>query len=80
LANAARKLNSIVTSNVVKATDDLTELEKDIVAWKMSPERAEQIKGSLYYEGHHDILYKKRTAIGKGGKEVELTNLEPQGY
>jgi len=74
-ANAARKLNSIVTSNVVKATDDLSELEKDIVAWKMSPERAEQIKGSLYYEGHHDILYKKRTAIGKGGKEVELTNL-----
>lgn len=75
LANATRKLNSFITSNVVRNTEELSELEKDIALWKMSPERAEQINGEMYYKGYHDILHKKRMAIGRNGKEVELKNL-----
>lgn len=50
-------------------------LETEIKRWKNSPRRIEQIKGEKYYEGYHDILNKKRVAIGKDGQTVELKNL-----
>ena len=56
----------------------LTETEffaREIVAWKNSPERIEQMKGDAYYNGRHDILDRKRTAIGKNGALVEVANL-----
>lgn len=34
-----------------------------------------QIKGRLYYEGEHDILYRKRMMIGKDGKLEAVENL-----
>lgn len=43
--------------------------------WKTSPRRRMQIKGSDYYEGRHDILNRRRTAIGRDGKTVEVENL-----
>lgn len=50
-------------------------LEREILRWKSSPQRVMQIKGSLYYDGEHDILHRKRTVIGEGGELTEVTNL-----
>ncbi|MDE7299554.1 MAG: phage portal protein [Lachnospiraceae bacterium] len=50
-------------------------LEKELARWKNGPQRAMQIKGSLYYEGEHDILRRKRTVIGEDGKLTEVENL-----
>ena len=56
----------------------LTELEffaREIVAWEKSDERREQMTGDRYYSGEHDILTRKRTAIGPDGKLMVLENL-----
>lgn len=50
-------------------------LEKEITAWKNSPQRIMQIKGFLYYEGEHDILKRKRTMIGEDGELQVVYNL-----
>lgn len=49
--------------------------ENEIARWKTSPERAEQLAGERYYDGFHDILKKKRTAIGADGSLEEVKNL-----
>ena len=49
--------------------------EREIRTWKYSPERLLQIKGFRYFEGGHDILYRKRTVIGEGGELQEVENL-----
>lgn len=54
---------------------DIEFLEQSIMRWKGSPERAMQIKGHLYYDNEHDILTRKRTTIGEGGKLLEIENL-----
>jgi len=73
--NAARKLNDYVTKNVSEGVDDKSFLETEIANWKASPKRKEAIDGFLYYEGYHDILYKKRMAIGRNGELEEVQNL-----
>lgn len=51
-------------------------LEYKINSWKGSPERKSQIDGERYYRGLHDILKRKREAIGgNNGELVELKNL-----
>ncbi|MBD5145045.1 MAG: phage portal protein [Ruminococcus sp.] len=50
-------------------------LEEEIRKWKNSPQRMMQIKGHLYYEGEHDILFRKRTVIGENGNLEEVENL-----
>ena len=35
----------------------------ELQRWLISPERMMQIKGHLYYEGEHDILFRKREMI-----------------
>ncbi len=50
-------------------------LESEISSWKVSPARALQIKGTLYYRGDHDILRRRRTVIGEKGVPEEVTNL-----
>lgn len=50
-------------------------LEKEIAAWKNSPQRIMQIKGFLYYDDEHDILKRKRTMIGADGKLEVVENL-----
>ena len=49
--------------------------EKRIVDWLFSKDRLEQIAGDKYYKGIHDILFRKRTAIGNDGKLIEVDNL-----
>lgn len=72
---AARKLNSLVAKKTSDGINDLSFLELEIRQWKASPQRKEVIDGFLYYDGYHDILNKKRLAIGRGGELVEVTNL-----
>ena len=49
--------------------------EKRIIDWLFSKDRLEQITGDKYYKGIHDILFRKRTAIGNDGKLIEVDNL-----
>jgi SPP1 family phage portal protein len=50
-------------------------LEKEIAAWKATEKRKWQIDGERYYNYDHDILKRKRKAIGKDGKLTEVKNL-----
>lgn len=50
-------------------------LEKEIARWKYSPQRIMQIKGYLYYDNEHDILARRRTMIGDGGKLQVVENV-----
>lgn len=73
---ALRRISGFVTPQIVNETEQNKRfLEAEIRAWKYSPERKEQIDGFAYYEGYHDILKKKRTAIGRNGELVEVANL-----
>ena len=49
--------------------------EKRIVDWLFSKHRLEQITGDKYYKGIHDILFRKRTAIGANGELIQVDNL-----
>ena len=54
---------------------DLSEVE-NIIMWHFGSERYKKmLDGNNYYAGNHDILKRKRTAIGDDGKLVELDNL-----
>ena len=50
-------------------------LETRITQWLNSPDRRCQLDGERYYEGKHDILSKKRMALGKDGKLEEVKNV-----
>jgi len=69
------KMEQIIRQGAEQAMSDKAFLELEISKWKMSKERVEQIAGEKYYEGYHDILWKKRMAIGKGGELEEITNV-----
>lgn len=62
----------------LKAGKPMTELEfyaAELAAWEHSSERREMLDGWRYYSGYHDILQRKRTAIGPDGNLVEVDNL-----
>lgn len=59
----------------MKIFTDLDFFAREIAEWKNSKERAMQIKGFLYYDSEHDILHRKRLAIGEKGETVEIDNL-----
>ena len=50
-------------------------LELEILRWKGDPKRIMMLEGERYYNGDHDILSRKRTVIGKGGKLEEIENV-----
>ncbi len=61
--------------NVQIMNNELRVLETEIEAWISSPWRMMQLKGSLYYNNEHDIIKRKRMAIGENGELMEITNL-----
>ncbi len=63
----------MISITITKA--DLDFFSREIQEWKYSPERCMQIKGFLYYDSDHDILRRKRTAIGGNGESCEVLNL-----
>lgn len=62
----------------LRAGKPMTELQffaKELDAWEHSSERKEMLDGDRYYSGDHDILRRKRTAIGPDGKLISVDNL-----
>ncbi len=47
----------------------------EIISWQGGEIRAKMLLGKEYYEGNHDILKRKRTAIGRDGNVEEVKNL-----
>ena len=54
---------------------DLQFYAAELREWLDSSERREMLDGERYYMGEHDILTRKRTAIGSDGKLVAIDNL-----
>lgn len=50
-------------------------IEREIRDFKASRIRKEMLDGERYFDGAHDILHKKRTMIGEGGKIHTVDNL-----
>ena len=69
------KISNMVWQGAAGRMTDKEFLEKEISAWKASPQRIMQIKGHLYYENDHDILRHKRMVIGENGDLKEVRNL-----
>ena len=69
------RLSNIMLFGLNSNMSDKQFLEQTIMRWKGSPERMMQIKGQLYYQNEHDILSRKRTIIGEGGKLQVVENL-----
>ena len=65
----------IIAANNYHKLSDHNYLETCITRWLSSPERRMQIDGERYYEGHHDILKKRRTTLGEDGELVEIKYL-----
>ena len=73
--NLTAKISNLIVQGASKRMSDKEFLEEEIRKWKNSPQRMMQIKGHLYYEGEHDILFRKRTVIGENGNLEEVENL-----
>lgn len=73
--NLTARISNLIITGRANGMSDIQLLQKEIARWKNSPRRVEQIKGHLYYEGEHDILFRKRTMIGEGGELQEVDNL-----
>lgn len=69
------KVSNLILQGARSRMSDKEFLEKEIALWKNSPQRIMQIKGHLYYDNEHDILTRKRTMIGEGGKLQPVDNL-----
>ena len=69
------RVNRLVEEGAGRGLTERAFFAREIVAWKHSEERMEQVKGDAYYSGQHDILHRKRTAIGRDGQLLEVHNL-----
>lgn len=75
LRKGVAKLNNILNKPLKQSANNLKYIEYEINKWKTSNSRKEQLQGDRYYKGEHDILRRKRTVIGEGGKLTEVENL-----
>jgi len=50
-------------------------IRNEVDLWLRSTERRWMLTGQRYYVGDHDILQRKRMAIGENGELVDVTNL-----
>lgn len=73
LRNETAWLNHIITQNA--GLTDKQFFEREIIEWKNSQRRKHMILGERYYQGIHDILTRKREAIGADGALTEVINL-----
>lgn len=69
------KWKALIAQGARSRMSDQEFLEKEIARWKNSPQRIMQIKGHLYYDNEHDILSRRRTMIGEGGRLQVVKNL-----
>ena len=68
-------INNIIQEGAAARITDERFIELEIQRFKASRRRKEMIDGERYYEGNHDILRRKRTVIGEGGKLENVDNL-----
>lgn len=73
--NLAAKISNLIIMGASARMTDLEFIEREIDRWKNSPERHLQIKGFYYYQNEHDILFRKRTIIGRDGNLEKVSNL-----
>lgn len=66
---------NIISNGGKNAMTDEDIILAEIERFKTSGKRKQMITGEKYYAGEHDILKRKRTAIGAGGELLELENL-----
>ena len=69
------RFKALIMQGAKSQMSDQEFLEKEIARWKYSPQRIMQIKGHLYYDNEHDILARRRTIIGDGGRLQAVENL-----
>lgn len=69
------KISNAIKQDAADIMSDKDFLRREIAAWRNSPRRLDQIKGHLYYDGEHDIINRRRTAIGDKGELTEVENL-----
>ncbi|MBR2743469.1 MAG: phage portal protein [Clostridia bacterium] len=50
-------------------------IARELSAWEFSGQRREMLDGERYYAGDHDILRRRRTVIGEGGKTFAAESL-----
>lgn len=70
--------SGILANAVTVGEDRVTDkrfILKEIENFKKSKKRLDMITGEKYYMGLHDILNRKRTAIGEDGNLIEIENL-----
>ncbi len=68
-------IKNILNAGASSAMSEADFLEAEIERWRSGSIRQDQITGERYYMGMHDILDRKRTAIGAAGSVVEITNI-----
>ena len=73
--NVDEKISQLARQNVESRMTDEQFIVAEINRFRMSKRFRDMIAGDNYYSGKHDILHKKRTAIGDDGKLVEIENL-----
>lgn len=69
------KFGKLVNISVSDKLTDEQFIVKEIRRFKASKRRTDMINGERYFEGKHDILFRKRTVIGKDGELETVTNL-----
>ena len=73
--NLTKKFKDIISAGANSVITEKQFFEFEIARWKYGPKRKMMIDGERYYNGDHDILRRKRTAIGKGGEVEEIKNI-----
>lgn len=74
LLNESSRLANMVTMGKDRMTDKQF-VVAEINRFRRSKRFYDMIAGDNYYSGKHDILHKKRTAIGDDGELIEIENL-----
>lgn len=73
--SAEEAVNQLARQNVETRMTDEQFIVAEINRFRRSKRFYDMIAGDNYYSGKHDILHKKRTAIGDDGKLVVIENL-----
>lgn len=68
-------VDQLARQNVETRMTDEQFIVAEINRFRRSKRFYEMIAGDNYFSGRHDILHKKRTAIGDDGKPMEIFNL-----
>lgn len=73
--NAAEAVVQLARQNVESRMTDEQFIVAEINRFRRSKRFRDMVAGDNYYSGKHDILHKKRTAIGDDGKLTVIENL-----